>query len=473
MTRSSRTMPFSLAIEDENLLAPFYRGESWNTWKVVHRVLDGLPLDADQRRVYRLSTGRKTPPKTPPREFGLVKRRRDGGSANWGRRAAWDTATFDPRRLAPGERGVYVLGAPDRSQSKVLLGYARETLVQVPLLARMIESETADEIRLTNRTSIRVTTANFRTIRGLSCIGAALDEVAFLRSEESAQPDIELLAALRPAMAMIPTAQLILSSTPYRRAGELYRIFTCHFGTDSRRVVAWSGAAVPLNPLLDPEVIREAFEADPDRAASEFACEWRTDLETFLSRDLIASATVPGRMALPPIRGTRYVGFVDVASGSGADSTTGAIAHNEDGLLVLDRLYERRPPFKPQSAIEELCGMFAEFGLRDVHGDRYAPGFVTEAFGKCGVRYHPAKLTRSEVYLEVLPHFAAGRVELLDIPRLATQLASLHRRARPGGREEVNHPAAGGSHDDAANAACGAFAMANKGRQPGDYGITI
>jgi hypothetical protein len=47
----------------------------------------------------------------------------------------------------------------------------------------------------------------------------------------------------------------------------------------------------------------------------------------------------------------------------------------------------------------------------------------------------------------------AGRIELLEHPRLAAQLASLERRTARGGRDSIDHSP--GAHDDIANAVAG------------------
>ena len=67
--------------------------------------------------------------------------------------------------------------------------------------------------------------------------------------------------------------------------------------------------------------------------------------------------------------------------------------------------------------------------------------------------YGHASLTKSEIYLHVLPLFTARRVDLLDVPRLVDQLCGLKRKVGQGGRESVDHPR--GGHDDLANSVCG------------------
>jgi hypothetical protein len=53
-----------------------------------------------------------------------------------------------------------------------------------------------------------------------------------------------------------------------------------------------------------------------------------------------------------------------------------------------------------------------------------------------------------------------SRVELLDLPRLTTQLCSLERRTARGGRDTIDH--APGAHDDIVNAAAGAIVAASQ-----------
>jgi hypothetical protein len=52
----------------------------------------------------------------------------------------------------------------------------------------------------------------------------------------------------------------------------------------------------------------------------------------------------------------------------------------------------------------------------------------------------------------------SGRVELLDVPRLQSQLLSLERRASRGRGDTIDPP---GGHDDLVNAAAGALLLAS------------
>jgi hypothetical protein len=69
---------------------------------------------------------------------------------------------------------------------------------------------------------------------------------------------------------------------------------------------------------------------------------------------------------------------------------------------------------------------------------------------------------KSDLYREVLPLLNAGRVELLDLPRLRAQFLGLERRVMRGGRDSIDHGPSG--HDDVVNAAAGAIHLVGTAR---------
>jgi hypothetical protein len=71
-----------------------------------------------------------------------------------------------------------------------------------------------------------------------------------------------------------------------------------------------------MNPSIDPAIIAAAYEADELAARAEYGAEFRRDLEAFVSREVVEAATVPGRVGLPPVEGTRYLAFADPSGGA-------------------------------------------------------------------------------------------------------------------------------------------------------------
>ena len=87
--------------------------------------------------------------------------------------------------------------APDMKQAKVLLDYAEGTLESTPLLKQLLTSRTAETLTLSTGISLEVRSASFRRIRGVTCTAVLADEWAFWLSDESANPDVEILNAAR------------------------------------------------------------------------------------------------------------------------------------------------------------------------------------------------------------------------------------------------------------------------------------
>jgi hypothetical protein len=173
------------------------------------------------------------------------------------------------------------------------------------------------------------------------------------------------------------------------------------------------------------------------------------------------------------VTGVTYQSFCDPSGGS-HDSMTLAIAHKDkDGRGILDAVREVRPPFSPESVVEEFAALLKSYGLRSVVGDRYAGEWPRERFAVHGIRYEPSEKTTSDLYRELLPLLNSGKVELLDNSRLAGQLGSLERRtARGGGKDSVDHPP--GGHDDVSCCCSGALVLVAGGgamRAAGLYGL--
>jgi phage terminase large subunit-like protein len=168
--------------------------------------------------LFRRHSGRARPPEIPAREAWVVAGRRSGKSRIAALVAVYLAAFTDYRPvLAPGEKGTVMLLAADRRQARVLMRYVMGLIEAVPMLAAMVAHRTAESVEMSNRVVIEIHTASFRAIRGYTIIAAICDELAFWRSEDSANPDTEIISALRPGMATVPGSLLLCISSAYRR----------------------------------------------------------------------------------------------------------------------------------------------------------------------------------------------------------------------------------------------------------------
>lgn len=473
--RSAASLPalsLDQALDDPHLFAPHFRGPSWAPWRTILRAIEASPPRRGDRKRFRELTAREGWPSEPAREVWIAAGRRGGKTRAMALLAVHRAAFIDySRYLAPGERATVMLLACDRTQARVAMRYVGGLLHAVPLLERMIEREAAEAIDLSNRTTIEIHTASFRATRGYTLAAVVADEVAFWRSDEtSANPAAEILAALRPGLATIPGAPLLAISSPYSRSGPLWEAYRRHYGKPSDVLVVKAPTRA-LNPTIPQELVDRALEEDPEAAAAEYLAEFRRDVSTFLAREAIEACVTPGRRELPPMAGTSYVAFCDPSGGS-SDAMTLAIAHAEgrgDELrAVLDAVREVRPPFSPDAVVREFAELLRAYRIETVRGDRYGGEWPAERFRVHGIEYRPADLAKSDLYRELLAPVNAGRVELLDLPRLVGQLAGLERRVARGGRDSIDH--APGAHDDVANAVAGALIEALRVGALGDDG---
>jgi hypothetical protein len=330
----------------------------------------------------------------------------------------------------------------------------------------MVKSRTQDAIELSNNVTIEVRPANFRGLRGITAVACICDEQAFWYDEASgsSNPDSEILAALRPALATTG-GPLICISSPYGRKGELWTTFDKHFGQKGDKLILVARApSRTTNPSLPQKVIDRAMERDPASAAAEYLAEFRTDIEAFLSIEAVRAVLMPGVFELPPQPGRQYFGFCDPSGGS-SDSMTLGIAFKQDNVAVLACLRETKPPFSPAAVVAEYVQVLRNYGCKEVFGDAYASQWVEEPFRNLNIRYRQSDKNRSEIYLEALAAINSKQVSLLDSHKLVQQLVSLERRTSRSGKDAVDHR--NGQHDDLANAAMGAliYAIASERRR--------
>jgi len=131
---------------------------------------------------------------------------------------------------------------------------------------------------------------------------------------------------------------------------------------------------------------------------------------------------------------TRYVAYVDAASGTGKDSYALAIAHVEpDQTVVIDAVRERKPRFVPAQIIAEYSELLATYQVTEVHGDNYAAGFHSSEWSNHPTPFRPSKDSTSDNYLGALPVMLARRAHLLGpaIVRLSSKRMGISVGAQP------------------------------------------
>ena len=303
------------ALDDEQLFKSRMAGPSWDGWRTALAALFGLPLDPAGLDLFRRCTGRQTAPTSQVSEFWAIIGRRGGKTFVLSLVAVWIAAfrDFRPYRQE-GELVTVLLVAADRTQSRSAFNFIRGLLRGVPMLRRQIVRETADEIELANGVLIEVATNSYRTIRGRTVAALLADELAFW-FWDGPNPAEEVLRAARPAMAMIPNALLMVASTPYDRRGPVWNAFKRYWGQEDPSVLVWRADTRTMNPVMPEATVAAAYERDPEGAPSEYAAEFRSDIEGFVTREALEACILPGVLERPRAHGVQYAGFCDPSGG--------------------------------------------------------------------------------------------------------------------------------------------------------------
>lgn len=443
------------AMTDAALFGDQFGGESFTAWRALMAGFHGLELDAQELDVFQSLTERQTVPEKAFEELWLAVGRRGGKSHAAALLAVYLSCFFDySDRLAPGEVATVMTIAADRKQARAVMRYTSGLINSNPMLRRMVLRENSEQIELNNRCVIEITTASHRSVRGYTLAAVICDEIAFWHSD-GANPDREIIGALRPALATLG-GKLVALSSPYAKRGVLWDQFKRSYGDDAdHRVLVARAPTLTMNPTLDPAIVDRALAEDREAARAEYLAEFRSDVATFLDVELLADCTRPKPKELPPVRGVTYRGFVDPAGG-GADEFTLAIAHAEDGLARVDLVRGLRG--SPAKIVAEFAPVLKSYGVTQVTGDRYAGRWPRDEFAKSGITYETSELDRSALYREMLAAINSGKIELPPDDVTARQFAGLERRTSRAGKDTIDHGPNG--HDDRANAVAGAVVAA-------------
>lgn len=435
-----------------------FRADTWFAWRVFLCALFALPFESEAAfELYKRCTGRTKAPTQPFKESFLCCGRRSGKSFVTALVATYCACFVDYSQfLSPGETAIISVNASDRAQSQILLRYIKAFFYGSPILKQMILTDSKESLLLKNGLLVEVLTASHTASRGRTICVALIDEQSFLPPSE----DAELLIGLRPSQATISNSLLLGLSSPWGRRGTLYNEVTTHFGKDESETLIWRADSRTMNPTISERVIRNAYAKDSVAAATEWGGEFRSDLESYITREQVMRVVRAGRYELPPIRRTSpYVAFADLSGGK-SDAGTLAIAHDEAGVAVLDLLIGVTAPFNPDDAVKRFCDVLHRYNVHEVHSDRYAGNWVSDAFQKNKVTFRASELTRSEIYLNALPILLSQQCQLLDHEQMIQELTGLERTT---GRNADIIDHAPNAHDDYANSAMGALNLASGG----------
>ncbi|RPJ40386.1 MAG: hypothetical protein EHM19_13765, partial [Candidatus Latescibacterota bacterium] len=447
----ARTIDIIAAVQDPNILGDVLSPAQ----EAALRTLYGLPIFREQESVVRRCAGH--PPRAPRehREAAFICGRRSGKSDKICANVAIYEAFFRKHTLSAGERGVVLLLAQNMRQAQVVRGYIEGKVTRSPILSRHVEAVRSHEIDLDNRITIAIYPASFRSIRGLSVVACICDEIAFWFTEEGyANPDVEVLRAVRPSMATFPNAKLVLASSPYAMNGVLWDMWVRR--QKDREVLVWHAPTGLMNPTVPKRFLENERKRDPDTYRREYLAEFAEAVGAFLPSESIAACVVEGRTELPPEPGQDYVGAIDAAFKG--DRFTFAVAHRdrERDVVVIDHLSgwlgSREKPLGLRETLEKIRETSRRYGVERLAGDQFAAEPMRYALREMGLRFREVPFTlqsKAGLYGTLRACLVDGRIELLDHKESLRELRGLEAELLPGGTARVGSGRRG--HDDYAD----------------------
>jgi hypothetical protein len=455
------------ALQDPRLFGelPVFRAlTSWARWLVFLKAIYGLPLGAEECRVFCQHTGRSryAPPPGGFREAAMIVGRQSGKT-----RIAAMLAAYEAIRASRESDGtpVYALliAQDHRAALRNLFSYAVAPFDASSILAGMVVDRTTETLTLRSGIVLAAYPCRPSAVRGLRAQTVVCDELAFYRSAEGNPQDLEMIRAVRPTLATTD-GRLVILSSPAGQTGALWDFYRMHFGRDDASVLVWRGSAPEMNPKLPAHYLQRMAQDDPEGYRSEVLGEFRAGVSALFDPEMLEACVTRGvRERLPEV-GVTYQAAAD-PSGGRRDAFTVAIGHQVGDRIVVDVVRDWTAPFNPSGVVAEAAGLCHRYRVPTIVGDAYGAEWVVEPFRQYGITYRGQAFDRSRLYLELLAIVNAQGIALPDLPPLLRELRGLERRRGVSGRDRI--VPSPHEHDDRAVSVAGLAARFLERGQPG------
>lgn len=370
-----------------------------------------------------------------------------------------------------GQRAVCYQIAQDLRMARYSLHFIRATLESMRFIAKgKITDITADRIDLWNGITIATVPPTTKSVRGYANPVAVFDEIGVWRVEEdAADPDAEVYRAVSPGQAQFPHAKIVAISSPWAKAGLLYKHFDA--GTDGSHLPAGADpdpyrgklvihftSASSGNPRVTTEWLTAELAKDPRAFERECLAKFQDSLSGFLPTTLIREAVDRGVQERPPAPLNFYVAAIDPAFRN--DAFGFALCHVEtrptgDSAIVFDVIRQWKAPhgdeLDPGLILDEITPILRAYRVLSVLSDQYQfeslsklaidRGWAIENFRFTGT-------SKQSIYGNLRSLLLQKRLRLLDHPATIHELSKLE--ARMTRQRQMQIAAPDGEHDDLA-----------------------
>lgn len=367
----------------------------------------------------------------------------------------------DLSSLAPGQKAVALIIAPNDKLRREVLNYALGAVRSKSELAALLDGAPATDgfgIRRPDGHVVRfetgVATAGGYGARGRALTDFALDECAFFRDSSFKVNDEEIYRA--GSARVLPGGQTIVASTPWAEAGLLYELHKRNFGKPQDALIAHAPTLVLHDSEMTRAIVEREEKRDPDNARREFGARFMTGGTTvFFEASSLDAAVTDEPFVLKPndqVMAGGDFGFRSDSSSLILVAIRGSQIHVFDGA-------EERPqegaPLKPSKTVETFAKRIAG-RCRYLMADGHYREAIAEHLETHGLAYAPAPTQPAETYVRARMLLREGRVTIHGVEfrdRMMQQLREVHGKPTSGGGMSIVHPRwSTGGHGDLAAA---------------------
>lgn len=387
-------------------------------------------------------------------------------------RLVWGMLVRDLSSMAPGQRAVALVIAPNDKLRQEAVNYALGAVRSHPQLKQMLrlprgtkDDDVVSEFGLYRSDFDRivkfesgVATKGGYGGRGRALTDCALDECAFFRDSTAKVNDADIFAAASPRV--LPGGQTILASTPWAEAGLLYDFHKRNHGKPTDALSAHAPTLTLHDSEMTRTIVAREYLRDADNADREFGAKFMTGGTVIF----FETTTIDAMVTDDPFE----IQSGDVVGAGGdfgftSDSSALMMVALRGNCLHFFAGTEERPkpgtPLKPSRTI----GRFVEVidgQCSYVTADRHHRESIEEHLLDSGLTYSPAPMTPADNYVRARQLLREGRVKLHQknfdpemVKRLLQQLRETQGKRTPGGGMSIMHPRwAKGGHGDIADA---------------------
>lgn len=272
--------------------------------------------------------------------------------------------------VRPGEDRYILVIATRLDGARLHIRNIAKLLKHTRAFGSMIEKQTEDSLELKNGVVILALPCSARSGRGYTASTLIFDELAhFVDSMGNSSAD-GVFDALAPTVATFGEAgRMVITTTPASRTGIVFDLYDRAQAGELPEFHVTRADTRTLNPKVSERTILSAYKRDPESAAVEYGAEFRDPVEAFFNGAALDAVIDPGlQQAEKAQDGVSYLMAIDPALMK--DRYGLAIAHELDGVMVLDYVKAIRPPVDPNAAEDLLFSLAERFNPTRIYCDQ-------------------------------------------------------------------------------------------------------